>query len=103
MPLGDDVPVGHQVSHLLLCEIRMVVIMKQSSFTISHLILCTSYMPMSKITHPVTFHNGIIEICGGEYESLNQSKTYLRLEGKKLLTWNKYFLGNNHMFTTVST
>lgn len=37
---------------------------------------------MRKITHPATFHNVIIEICGGEYELLNQSKTHLRLEGK---------------------
>ena len=57
---------------------------------------------MRKITYPATFRSGIIEICGGEYESLNQSKSHLRLEKKKLAC-NKYFLGNNHMFTTIST
>lgn len=48
---------------------------------------------MRKITHPATFHNGIIEICRGEHESLNQSKTYLRLEGKKIVNMQQIFPG----------
>lgn len=39
---------------------------------------------MRKITHPATFRSGIIEICGGEYASLNQSKSHLRPEEKKI-------------------
>ena len=48
---------------------------------------------MRKITHPATFHNGIIEICGGENESLNQSKTHLRLEEKKIVNMQQIFPG----------